>query len=141
MYNKALDEISKRIGNKTTFTSDLNMMGKELFGSKFKGVYPSDKIPILTDQQPYAILNLDKSNEPGSHWIAIAKENGKISIYDSFGRDSKDIIPTVHKSGNGKVINSDQDVEQKLIETNCGGRSLAWLFIFDNYGSSNALLI
>ena len=48
------------IGDKTTYLSELLRIGKKLFGVKFKGVFPSDKIPKLNDLSPYAILNLDK---------------------------------------------------------------------------------
>ncbi len=31
-------------------------------------------------------LVLDKSNESGSHWVALTKVNNETYIYDSFGR-------------------------------------------------------
>ena len=132
------------LGNSTTYLSDLTAIGKKIFGSKYKGTFPSDKIPKLTDKSPYAILNLDKSTEPGSHWIAIAKhpKNNNTLVYDSFGRKGSTIIKSLTYSGNGEIINSDlKDNEQKIEETNCGSRVIAWLVIVEKYGWNSAKLI
>lgn len=141
-YNLILDSIVKTLGNEITYNTDLHKNGLELFGNKFKGVYSSDKIPKLSKLQPYAIINLDKSSQPGSHWIAVAysNKNDGIVVYDSFGRKSKKIIPSIYNVFN-KVIDTDYDAEQQLKEDNCGQRALAWLVIFDKYGVENALLL
>ena len=52
LYNKKLKEIEKYTGSDTTYLSQLNDVGKQLLGSKFKGVFPSDKIP------KFIIINL-----------------------------------------------------------------------------------
>ena len=142
LYNKILQDVIKPIsGDKTTYMNELLGIGKKLLGVKFKGVYASDKIPKLNDLSPYAILNLDTSKEAGSHWVAIAKHGNNTYLYDSFGRNDTRIIPNLQFSGNGRIINTDNDVEQKIEETNCGARSLAWLLFFDKFGSKCALLI
>jgi hypothetical protein len=144
--NAFYEKIFKRIvvpmiGNKTTYMSELEKAGAKLLKIKFKGVFASDKIPRLNNLKSYAILNLDRSNEPGSHWIAIARKDGITYMYDSFGRHGSQIIPTLYHSGNGRIINTDPDPEQQEHETNCGARSLAWLMFFDKYGPKKALLI
>ena len=142
LYNHLLKNVLEPFTkNHTTYLNDLLSMGRKLLGNKFKGVYPSDKIPKLNDSSPYAILNLDTSKEQGSHWIAIAKHGKDTYIYDSFGRMDTKIIPNLKLSGNGKIINTDNDVEQKIYEINCGARSLAWLLFFDSWGPQYALLI
>ena len=142
LYKEKLKEIEKYYtGDRTTYLKELEGAGKKLLGVKFKGVYPSDKIPKLNDLSPYCVLNLDSSKEPGSHWVALAK-NGDVSIlYDSFGRHNNEIIPDLKFSGNGRIIDTDRDVEQKVLETNCGARSLAFLCIFDKYGANIAKMI
>ena len=142
IYNKILkDIVVPIIGNKTTYMSDLQKAGKMMFGVKFKGVYPSDKIPKLNELSSYAILNLDKSYEPGSHWIAIAKKGNRTYVYDSFGRTHTKIIPNLKYSGNGRLINTDRDAEQEIQQTDCGARSLAWLLLFHKWGVKYAKLI
>ena len=128
-------------GNKTTYLDQLDGIGHKLLGVKFAGVFPSDKIPKLNDLKKYAILNLDTSKEPGSHWVAIAKNGDDTYIYDSFGRCHTQIIKGLSYSGNGRIINTDLDAEQEVKETNCGARSVAFLCLFDVWGPDVAKLI
>lgn len=144
-YNNILKQIIEPLsGDKTTYLSELNGIGKKIFGVKYKGTFPSDKIPKLNDLAPYAILNLDKSTEPGSHWVAIAKHpnEDKTLLYDSFARKGSKIIKSLAYSGNGRIVDSDlKDREQAVIETNCGARSLSFLVVVEKYGWENAKLI
>lgn len=141
-YNKYLNKIVyPLIGDKTTYLTQLLGAGKKLFGVKFRGVYPSDKIPRLNDLSPYCILNLDKSKEPGSHWIALAKlphPSNESMVYDSFGRNYKKIIPLLSHSGNGRIKNTELDSEQQIQQTDCGARCIAWLLVFDKQGADVA---
>ena len=122
--------------NKVTYLDQLDKIGRKLFGTKFYGVYPSDKIPKLNMVKRYCILNLDKSTESGSHWVALALlKDGKTIFYDSFGRCHTKIIPSLNLSGNGRIINSEKDKEQKIREQNCGQRCLAFLMTLDKYDS------
>jgi hypothetical protein len=140
-YGEIMDEMAPLVGTKTTYMNDLDLIGRTLFGLKWKGVFPSDKIPKLTKTTPYCILNLDESHEPGSHWIALARVNkGEAMVYDSFGRPYKDIIPVLEKS-KGLILDTDLDAEQNIAETNCGLRCMAWLAFFDEYGADAAALI
>jgi hypothetical protein len=142
IYKAILNQIIVPLtGDDTTYLSELNGIGHKLLGVKFSGVYPSDKIPRLNDLKKYAILNLDTSKEPGSHWIAIAKKNNITYVYDSFGRSHTKIIKNLQYSGNGRIVNTELDSEQNILETNCGARSLAWLVLFDKWGSDVAMLI
>lgn len=145
IYNHYLKKIVyPLIGNKTTYLNELNGAGKKIFGVKFKGVFPSDKIPKLNDLSPYCILNLDKSNEPGSHWVALVKcqsPSNDTIIYDSFGRDYKKIIPNLNYSGNGRIKNTERDPEQKILQTDCGARCISFIMVFDKYGPNMAMKI
>ena len=130
------------VGNKTTYLSQLEGAGKKLFGAKFKGVFPSDKIPRLNELASYCILNLDRSTESGSHWIALVRVNDKKSIvYDSFGRNYKKIIPNIDYTGNGRIINSELDSEQKISESDCGARCLSFIMVYDRHGYNMAKYI
>ena len=144
IYNKILKDIELLVGDGVTYLNDLEKIGHKLFGVKFKGVYPSNYIPKLTDLSPYAILNLDTSKQSGSHWIAIAKKKNKNDtlVFDSFGRNGKSIIKSLYYSGNGRIINSDlKDSEQTVNEDNCGAQSLAFLVVVEKFGWDNAKLI
>jgi NDP-sugar pyrophosphorylase family protein len=144
IYNKILKDIELLVGNDVTYLSDLEKIGKKLFGVKFKGVYPSNHIPKLNDLSPYAILNLDTSQQSGSHWIAIAKNKNKNEtlIFDSFGRNGRTIIKSLYYSGNGRIINSDlKDSEQTVDQDNCGAKSICFLVVVEKFGWDNAKLI
>lgn len=141
IYSGILNSIEKLVGNKTTYLEQLEGHGKKILGVNFAGVFPSDKIPRLNDLRKYAILNLDKSTQAGSHWVAVARDGDRTYIYDSFGRDHRAIIPVLSRSGNGRIINTDRDAEQHILETNCGARCLAWLVLIEKYGTDTAKLI
>jgi hypothetical protein len=142
LYNNILNNIIKPItGSNTTYENDLYDICNKLFGDKFMGVFPSDKIPLLTLASPYAILNLDKSTEQGSHWVAISKVGKNTYIYDSFGRHNVRIIPSLSVSGNGKIVDTDRDAEQKMIQLDCGARVIGWLLFLDEWGIEYAKYI
>ena len=83
----------------------------------FKGVYARDEfcnLPELRTISPRSstpilfVCNLDKSNEPGSHWVVIEynKNSGKTMYFDPYG------FPPIH-----------QDIINKLFKEST---SLSW---------------
>jgi hypothetical protein len=72
--------------NSTTIEKILrsDKCSKHVFG----GVYASDKLPETVDRYPRAyVANVDKSNRPGSHWIAFwfaSPSHGE--FFDSLGQ-------------------------------------------------------
>ncbi len=137
-YRRILNRIEKKYGNNETTNIQLNKIGKRMFGNKFIGSYPSDKIPVMLPNE-YAIVNLDDSSKGGSHWVGLVKSpNNKYSyIYDSFGRSTYKIIPSLVGSGRGIIKETERDAEQDLngiVESNCGQRCLSWLNIYNKYG-------
>lgn len=142
-YQKVLKYVeNNKTGKDTTYSTQLEKVCRELFGINFKGVFASDRIPKLSSLKPYCILNLDRTGEPGSHWVALAKCDGGAMFYDSFGRDNTTIIKNLQFSGNGSIIDVDKkDKEQKVKEMNCGARCIAWLLVFNDLGEEYAQLI
>ena len=121
-YSKFLKIVEKELGHNTTTTDmELNRYCNAVFGNKFKGVYPKDKIPKLQNNES-CIFNLDTSEMPGSHWIGLYKNGKKNIVYDSFGRTSKELnIPLK------KYIDTEQDAEQEIEEKNCGQRVTSFI--------------
>ena len=109
----------------------LNLCHK-LFGSRFKGVLAYDDTFELKHSE-MAIFNLDKRNQPGSHWVAVVKDRKHYIIYDSFGRT----ISLKQKN----TLNTEDDPEQNINEQNCGARSVAWLIVVAVKGIKVALII
>ena len=141
LYRKVLRQIEKELGIGSTDDTQLEETGTEIFGPAFKGVFPSNKVPRLTQKQPYLIANTDRANQPGTHWLALArylKNPNMVFLYDSFGRPTDELVPWISKQ---KVVDAELDAEQKEVESNCGQRCLAWLVVFDEMGPDAALTI
>ena len=120
-YNNYLKLIENDIGNSTTTNIQLDKYCKLVFGKNYKGCFSLDNIPNLKNNQ-CCIFNLDKSHEPGSHWMGLYKSGKHNIIYDSFGRKSKKLnVPLKN------YIDTEYDAEQKIIETNCGARCISFL--------------
>lgn len=159
IYNAVLKDIIYPIlGKKTTWSKDITKMGHKLFGMNYAGTFPADMIPdigknrdgsiitdgnIKKDSPLYTILNLDRSSEPGSHWIAVGYDidSGMVWVYDSFGRDTKAIAPLLVQKFGDKLRMADDDAEQMMHEEDCGARCLAFLYIMDRMGVKYAKLI
>lgn len=140
IYNEILKAVEICMkSDTTTYTHELNKVGNTLFGKSWRGALPRDKSPKMKNGD-YAILNLDKSTENGSHWVAVYKNKNKKIIYDSFGRKSKTILPILSKSG-GVLVDTDYDQDQKDTQLNCGQRSIAFLLLVKIWGPKLAMLI
>ena len=50
----------------------------------FKGCFSKDQIKLIGDNKGM-IINLQDSNQPGSHWIALKRVKNTIFPFDSFG--------------------------------------------------------
>jgi hypothetical protein len=145
LYRNYTKQIVSQLGNGVTYTTQLSSMCNHLFKNKYKGTFSSDTLPKLSKSKPYAIVNVDTSKQPGSHWIACCHttsktgSGSKMLIYDSFGRKTKSLMSNVFKKY--KTIDSDHDVEQKDSEQNCGSRCISFLMVCDELGPDFARLI
>lgn len=54
----------------------------------FLGVFPSDQLPEPPPRrQTYAfILNIDRHDQEGSHWVAVFRHPRQLDFFDSFGQ-------------------------------------------------------
>ena len=50
----------------------------------YLNTFSKDEIPLIENNKSI-IFNLQNSNQPGSHWIALSSKNKSIFIFDSFG--------------------------------------------------------
>ncbi len=139
IYNKILIQITKNHGKGETYGNFLKKVGQQMFGNKFVGVYPSNRIPKLKSKS-YCIVNLDKSHHKGSHWVGMIKDKSVVYVYDSFGRKTYKILPNLKKQFNN-IQDTEYDAEQKESEHNCGQRCLAFIYIYDNFGWKAAKFI
>ena len=136
--NFLLNMIEQLMGQDATSTTDLKELGGLLLTDGFKGAFAADQIPKLKKNES-CIVNLDGSDKPGSHWIALAKDIRRVIIYDSFGRKSSKILNKNVLKEIKKYIDTEYDAEQDVSESNCGQRCIAWLLLYELYGSKMAL--
>ena len=140
VFNRIKKVIIKDIGH-TGPTTDLELtkIDKRVLGTKYTGTFTVEHKPKKSKKNQYFIINNHRKDQPGEHWIAVIKQNQKFYIYDSFGRSSKDLIPSFIK--NKKYFDSDNDIEQSRDSAICGALCLSWLVCFDRLGKDNAMLI
>jgi len=98
----------------------------------FKGVYARDTIPYYLTTGNYSkfglIVNFDKHNNVGSHWVAIFVPRGKpfMEYFDSFGRrPTYSTIKSFLKQRKFYIYNNIK--LQSVLNTTCGQYCLFYL--------------
>ena len=112
-----------------TSGDDLDKLCRMQFGDRFKGVFAADTHPKdMTDG--FYIINTDAFAMPGTHWTAVAGVPPDIVFYDSFDRKSTTLFPEVMLP----VTGSSSNVRQRIKESNCGERCVAFLTCVSEFG-------
>lgn len=73
------------IPNKALSNFDLLKYAKCLKIPFFRGVFMIDGLPKHMWKNESAIVNLDKTSGPGTHWVCYKKINNNVYYFDSFG--------------------------------------------------------
>lgn len=64
-------------------TLELIKNGEKILDENFLGVFPKNKLPNLKSKRKFSlIMNLDSSNLPGTHWIAVVGRSNEAYIFD-----------------------------------------------------------
>jgi hypothetical protein len=142
-YNQYLHQyVEPLVGTGVTDDHQLIRAGNRLLGQNFAGVVASDQIPDISSDPMYLIVNLDKHDRPGSHWVAICVSGGRMYFYDSFGRTIDSIMPSAIQfadSNDLPIIGGGHNAaEQDVHEQDCGARCLAWLLLAKRHGTKVA---
>ena len=75
----------------------------------FRGVFCKDQLKTNCRKNGYYILNLENSNQSGSHWCAFLKKDNYFLYFDSFGQPpAKEVIEIIPKNSlylrNNRII-------------------------------------
>lgn len=83
------------------------------------------KNPLLIE---CGIINLDFSENPGTHWVAYTKIKNHVEYFDSYGnlRPPKEFIKYMQ---NSKILYNYDNIQKKC-SYNCGHLCLAYLKTF-----------
>lgn len=108
----------------------------------FAGVIASDEIHKLpTKKRMGFVMNLDKSNQPGSHWVAVyidADRDKSIEYYDSYGKEPPKSFLKQIKSLVNK-INPDSYLKfkvNKIVDQRANSDTCGWFaqkFLIDRF--------
>lgn len=63
----------------------VELLGKLKTFKNFIGVFPCDKTPKVKKKVFGIIINTDKADQKGQHWVSYFVKNGKGEYFDSFG--------------------------------------------------------
>lgn len=67
-----------------TFEIEKTVARDKCLSKYFLGVFPSDKLPKVSEIPCCFIANTDPSNEPGMHWVALFFDT-YVEYFDSYG--------------------------------------------------------
>ena len=141
LFLKYKKTIIKDVGKSALDEDQINKICKELLGTKFKGVFPQDKLPSTSGMY---IINTDSSKKINSdtcHWMAIVQTPKTLYIYDSYGRTTKHMLPLIYNNTKKKIVESFHDAEQFRYTALCGHLSCSWLCVVKELGIRKALTI
>ena len=91
----------------------------------FRGVYMRDDLPRKCKSRECGIVNLNTSQQPGSHWVCYFKDGGNRIYFDSFGQITPIEIQKYLKTQkefdeNSSVIQRNTDIVQDTNSSECG---------------------
>lgn len=91
-----------------------------------------DQLPKKPMKNECAIVNLDDSDGPGTHWVAYCKMKSNIFYFDSFGdlQPPKEFIR--YLGSDDSIINYNLESYQSYGTTNCGQLCIQFLYNFYN---------
>ena len=102
----------------------------------FKGVFGQEIIPF--NENCSYIINTATSNKKGEHWTSVWQENGKIYVFDSFGRSINRLLPYFDDNVGGGIIYNNNK-KQYDYQEDCGQRCISFLLLAVKYGIINAI--
>jgi hypothetical protein len=145
IFNKHKKMLIQLVGTKSTTDTQLNTIGNKLFGRQYLGTFSQDNFPwqkVRTDS--FAIINTDTQGKAGVHWVAVYATAKTIYIWDSYGRNSKQLLPIFTKqvlTRKLKFKDSDPDADQSKKSQICGQICMAWMLTVKQLGIANALKV
>jgi hypothetical protein len=141
-FKKYKKKIICLLGNKSLYANQITKTCRELFGRKYIGTFPQDKIPI--GHVGYMIINTDLEGQKGEHWVALVIERHTCYIFDSFARKAEHLLPILEKKLIKKhyvSIDAERKPEQFGDSEICGQLCIAFLLTVDKYGIKKTIKV
>ena len=101
---------------------------------EFRGVYMRDQLPVTPNEKESGIVNLNTSQQTGSHWVGYFKDGAKRMYFDSFGQitplEIQKYLKTKKEFENkDPVIERNTDIVQQPNTNICGHLCI---YVLDN---------
>ena len=137
-YHKAL--VSK-LGDKALDDVTIDKVCRMEFAA-WAGVFPSDKLKLKPYY--YYVINVDRHDQSGSHWLACYTSGKRAYIYDSYSRPILKLVPhlvkSIRKAGYslGKTNEVKNQEQRGWTSETCGDYSIAFLMVVRDLGITKA---
>lgn len=143
-YNNWVKKLCKIYGNGSLNNIQIDNMGREFLKESYGSCEAADTFVnyIKYNQKGNGkcyIVNIQNSDQKGSHWIAFIDDKDELLAYDSYGTN----IDKYNKLFKELIFREDtSDREQRYNnEFDCGSRALAACITYKNLGKKCFLLI
>ena len=108
-------------------SSELSQLGHLLMGTKFRGVFPLDRVPQNLRHDGGFIVNSHSSTLPGEHWIAVYVHPTVVKVFDPLGfYYPSSLVSQIERQSSGRVEYNRLHYQHPLT-TLCGHYCLLWL--------------
>jgi hypothetical protein len=109
-------------------TVDKLLSQNKLTARYYRGCYPIDKIPKCLHFPCAMVVNLDRADQQGSHWIAIFAENhSKAYYFDSYGNGPVDELKEYLRR-EFKSVTWNNHAFQSVTSTVCGHYTIFFIY-------------
>ena len=105
---------------------DIQRYARQFNIPHFRGVFMRDTLPTSGPwKDECAIVNLNTSQQPGSHWVCYYKKGDRRVYFDSFGQVTPMEVQKYLKTKqevneNRRVIQRNTDIVQSINSSECG---------------------
>jgi hypothetical protein len=134
--------LMKQLGKDALYDDQIAAVAPPLLGPRWKGVYSHDQLPKSPGM--YIINTAGSKSRNGIHWVAVYQTPKTMYVYDSYGRSTGSVLPTLkRRAGGRRIIESDRSDAEQIGTTSsiCGHACIAWLQCVVKFGVRGALLV
>ena len=129
------------LGDKALYDKEIDAVGRKEFAA-WAGVFPSDRVKLKPYH--YYVINVDRHNQSGSHWLACYTSGKRAYIFDSYSRSIPKLVPHLVKSirkqgfslGKTNVVKNQE--QRGWTSEVCGVLCLSWLLTIRDLGITKA---